>query len=85
MDGEPDEVATVSIVAGAAGSFAPEALMTAAARAGATVLRTASGPQGLSFLVPAAQGGALLRALHALLGAASLTGDAEWRQYASSG
>jgi len=85
MNGEPDEVATVSVVAGATGSFAPEALVKAATRAGATVLRTASGPQGLSFLVPAAQGGALLRALHAVLGAASLTGDAEWRQYASSG
>jgi aspartate kinase len=68
VDGDPAEVATVSVVFGAAGTdLGHDHLKAAAGRAGTTVLRGASRPHAVSFLVHAAAGSTLLRALHATL------------------
>jgi len=64
------DVATVSVVTGDPDAAEHRsAAGAAAARAGGTVLRIVHRPHAVSFLVPAAEGSALLRALHAAIGA----------------
>ena len=84
--GEAPDVATVSVVSGAADDTAQRAAAeAAAARAGMVVLRTAHRPHVASFLVAAADGDGLLRTLHAALGGASAAAEPTPRIYACHG
>jgi aspartate kinase len=83
-EGDPGEVATVSVVFGAAGTdLEQDQLTVAAGRAGTTVLRAARRPHAVSFLVHAAAGATLLQNLHAALDIAAESGDGGWMSYAS--
>jgi aspartokinase len=81
--GDAPDVATVSMVTVAEDAVAHRAAAgTAAARVGATVLRTEFRPHVVSFLVPAGEGDALLRALHATIAVPPRTGGPARRTYA---
>lgn len=77
---DTQEVATVSVVTGDAEALEHRsAAGAAAARAGATLLRIVHRPHVVSFLVPAAEGSVLLRALHAAIGAATDVAESDRR------
>jgi aspartate kinase len=80
-DDRPAEVATVTVVSDG-GPTPRDELLATAARAGVRVLRAGSGSHGFSFLVPDAESGILLRALHTTLDITAPEGEEERRMYA---
>ncbi len=80
-DDHPAEVATVTVVSDG-GPTPRDELFATVARTGVRVLRAGSGSHGFSFLVPDAESGILLRALHTTLDVAIAAGDEGRRMYA---
>jgi aspartate kinase len=79
------ELATVTVVSGAPYEAVHRAAEGVAARSGVRVLRMMRRPEATGFVVAPADGGRLLRTLHAALGAALTAGAAGERRYACQG
>ena len=81
--GDPAEVATITLVCDGPGIAAAGAAAAAAVRRlGAPLLRVGARSTAVSFLVPAAQGIPLLRALHGALHRTARPGQSRGRLYA---
>ena len=78
---DPADVATVSLVSALPDAAALRtAARAAAARAGVTLLRSVDRPHALAFLVPAAEGRSLARAIHSATVLATSPGEPSLRQ-----